>query len=169
MTTMSDLHFATAAVHAGRADLGELGVHALPIDLSTTYPLPDVEAGGAAYDQFAGGGTPRTGDSFVYGRLWNPTVARFEDALAHLEGGSDAVAFATGMAAVTAVLMATVASGKPHVVAVRPLYGGTDHLLATGLLGTQVTYARPQEGRRGDHRPDRSGDPGIPPATPRST
>ena len=140
----SDL-FATAAVHAGRADLGELGVHALPIDLSTTYPLSDVEAGGAAYDQFAGGGTPRTGDSFVYGRLWNPTVARFEDALAHLEGGSDAVAFATGMAAVTAVLMATVASGKPHVVAVRPLYGGTDHLLATGLLGTQVTYARPQE------------------------
>ena len=70
---MSDLHFATAAVHAGRADLGELGVHALPIDLSTTYPLSDVEAGGAAYDQFAGGGTPRTGDSFVYGRLWNPT------------------------------------------------------------------------------------------------
>jgi cystathionine gamma-synthase/methionine-gamma-lyase len=41
--------------------------------------------------------------------------------------------------------VATVAAGKPHVVAVRPLYGGTDHLLATGLVGTQVTWAHADE------------------------
>ncbi|GAA1795570.1 PLP-dependent transferase [Nostocoides veronense] len=141
MTTTSATHFATTAVHAGRADLTELGVHALPIDLSTTYPLADVEAGGAAYDQLCGGGRPRTGDSNVYARLWNPTVARFEEGVAALEGGQEAVAFATGMAAVSALLTALAAKGTPHVVAVRPLYGGTDHLLATGLLGTEVTYA----------------------------
>jgi cystathionine beta-lyase/cystathionine gamma-synthase len=49
------------------------------------------------------------------------------------------------MAAVTATLLATVAAGRPHVVAVRPLYGGTDHLLDSGLLGTTVTFARADE------------------------
>ena len=131
----------TAAVHAGREDLTTLGAHVPPLDASTTYPLASVESGGAAYDQLAGGGPPRPEDSFVYQRLWNPNVARFELALADLEGAEDAVAFATGMAAVTASLLAAVAAGTPHVVAVRPLYGGTDHLLATGLLGTRVTWA----------------------------
>ena len=46
------------------------------------------------------------------------------------------------MAAVSAVLLAAKMVGK-HVVAVRPLYGGTDHLLACGLLGLEVSWARP--------------------------
>lgn len=130
----------TLAVHAGRADLAALGVHAPPIDLSTTAPLSGVESGGAAYESLAGGDRLREGDSTVYCRLWNPTVARFEEAVASLEGAEQAVAFSSGMAAATAVLLATQATGRRHVVAVRPLYGGTDHLLATGLLGTEVTY-----------------------------
>lgn len=145
MTASSGPDLATTAVHAGRADLGALGVHALPIDLSTTYPLPDVVAGGAAYDRMAAGGRPETGDPLVYARLWNPTVARFEEGVAALEGGAEAVAFASGMAATTALLLARAAAGKPHVVAIRPLYGGTDHILATGLVGTEVTYARPED------------------------
>jgi cystathionine beta-lyase/cystathionine gamma-synthase len=68
-------------------------------------------------------------------------VARFETALAELEGCEEAVAFASGMAALSACLLATVSAGKSHVVAVRPLYGGSDHVLATGLLGTAVTWA----------------------------
>ncbi|WP_082538165.1 PLP-dependent aspartate aminotransferase family protein [Angustibacter sp. Root456] len=130
----------TRAVHAGRADLTDLGVHAPPLDLSSTYPLPDVDLGGDSYEAMATGGRPTAGGN-VYARLWNPTVARFEDALADLEGTSDAVAFGSGMAALTAVLLACVHAGRPHVVAVRPLYGGSDHLLATGMLGTQVTWA----------------------------
>lgn len=145
MTSSSRPHLATTAVHAGRGDLTDLGVHALPIDLSTTYPLPDVVAGGAAYDRMAGGGRPETGDPLVYARLWNPTVARFEEGVAQLEGGAEAVAFASGMAATTALLLARAAAGKPHVLAIRPLYGGTDHLLATGLLGTQVSYVHAEE------------------------
>ena len=130
----------TRSVHAGRADLTALGVHVPPIDLSSTYPLPDVEAGGQAYDQMAGGGTPHEGQTPVYQRLWSPGVARFEEALADLEGGEAGIAFGSGMAALSAVLLACVSAGTPHVVAVRPLYGGSDHILATGLLGTRVTW-----------------------------
>lgn len=135
----------TRAVHAGRDDLAGLGVHVPPIDLSTTNPLPSVEGGGDAYETLATGGTLPAGASAVYQRLWNPTVARFETALAALEGTAEAVAFASGMAALTATLLAATRDGKHHVVAVRPLYGGTDHVLATGLLGTEVTWARPDQ------------------------
>lgn len=137
------MSFDTEAVHAAREDLSALGVHVPPIDLSTTYPVGDVEAGAAAYDNLATGGSPRSGESLIYARVWNPTVARFEQALTRLEGADEAVAFGSGMAALSATLLATVADGKPHVVAVRPLYGGSDHLLATGLLGTRVTWAAP--------------------------
>ena len=140
------LHPDTVAVHSGRDDLAALGVHALPIDLSTTNPLPDVERGGDSYEAMAGGGRPIDDGSLVYARLWNPTVARFEDALAEMEHAEASVAFSSGMAAMTAAILAmTSATGKRHVVAVRPLYGGTDHLLGTGLLGTEATYCHPSE------------------------
>ncbi|HEX5741269.1 MAG TPA: PLP-dependent transferase [Pilimelia sp.] len=134
---------ATGAVRGGRADLASAGVHVPPIDLSTTYPLPAVGEGGDSYENLAGGGQLTPGDSPVYQRLWNPTVARFEEALAGLEELPEAVAFASGMAALTAVLLAAVGEGRRHVVAVRPVYGGTDHLLSSGLLGTEVTWAAP--------------------------
>ena len=133
--------FETRAVHAGMAGLRESGVHVPPIDFSTTYPLPDVDTGGLAYEELSTGHDLGPGRSAVYQRLWQPGVARFEDALADLEGTEGAVAFASGMAALAACLIATVTDGKPHVVAVRPLYGGSDHVLESGLLGTTVTWA----------------------------
>lgn len=138
--------FDSLAVHAGREDLAELGVHALPIDLSTTNPLPDVERGGLSYEAMAAGDHPTAEGGLVYARLWNPTVARFESALAQLERAEAAVAHASGMAAMTAAVLAcTSLTGKRHVVAVRPLYGGTDHLLASGLLGVEVTFCSEQD------------------------
>ena len=131
------MHRDSIAVHAGRDDLTALGVHALPLDLSSTNPLPDILSGGDSYESMATGGYPLPAGGSVYARLWNPTVARFETALAQLEHTDTAVAFASGMAATTAAVLAL---GNRHVVAVRPLYGGTDHLLATGLLGVEVTY-----------------------------
>jgi methionine-gamma-lyase len=141
------------AVHAGRDGLTGQGIHAVPIDLSTTAPLPSVADGGLAYEQMATGGPHLEGQSTVYQRLWNPTVARFESGVAVLEGAPEAVAFATGMAALSAVLLAVVAGGKKHVVAVRPLYGGSDHVLASGVLGTDVTFTAP-DGVRAALRPD---------------
>lgn len=133
--------FATRAVHAGRHDFNDLGVHAPPLDLSSTYPTPDLTVAAQSYDAMAMGDAP-VGESFVYSRLHNPTTDRFERALAELEGAEDAAAFASGMAAVTAVLIAAKARGS-HIVAVRPIYGGTDHLLSSGMLGLDVTWATP--------------------------
>ncbi len=130
---------ATEAVHAGRDDLAELGLHAPPIDLSTTYPSYDSRGEAARIDAFAANGAVDGGPP-VYARLGNPTVARFETALARLEGTESAVAFASGMAALTAVVLARAAAGLRHVVAVRPLYGCSDHLLTAGLVGTEVTW-----------------------------
>lgn len=128
----------TRAVHAGRDDLVDLGVHAVPIDLSTTYPSRDSRAETARLD-IASTGEALPGPQ-IYGRVGNPTVARFETALAELEGCEAAVAFASGMAALSACLLASVTAGRPHIVGVRPLYGTTDHVLETGLLGTTVTW-----------------------------
>lgn len=133
----------TRAVHAGRDDLAGLVCHAPPIDLSSTYPIPDLEAAVEAFDALAAGESPAAGNP-VYARLHNPTVRRFEVALAELEGTEDAVAFASGMAALTASLLAA-CGGRRHVVAVPPLYGGSHHLLDCGLLGLEVTWARPEE------------------------
>ncbi|HET8969578.1 MAG TPA: hypothetical protein VFN19_00855, partial [Candidatus Nanopelagicales bacterium] len=63
------------AVHAGREDLAALGVHAAPLDLSTTNPLPDIESGGDSLEAMAGGGHPTAAGGAVYARVWNPTVA----------------------------------------------------------------------------------------------
>lgn len=133
-------HLETHAVHAGMEGLKEAGVHVPPIDFSTTNPLPGVELGGESYEQLATGGVLLPGQSAVYQRLWQPGVARFEEALAALEGSESAVAFASGMAALSACLIATVTAGRPHVVGLRPLYGGTDHVLDSGLVGTTVTW-----------------------------
>ena len=140
----------TQAVHAGREVLQEQGIHALPIDLSSTYPLHNLDEGGRSLEAMAMGGLPA--GSPVYSRLYNPTVARYEQALAQLEGAEEAVAFGSGMAAVTASLMAAKQRGN-HIVAVRPLYGGTDHLLASGMLGLEVTWAE-ADGIAAALRPD---------------
>ena len=163
MSELDGLSLPSVAVHAGRTDLTDLGVHAVPIDLSTTAPLPDVSEARDILDGLIEGRPLPHGASTIYRRAWNPTVARFEQAVAalegHVPGGTpldvEGVAFASGMAATHAVILSRVAAGFPHVIAVRPLYGGTDAILETGLLGTTVTYAAPHE--IGDHVTDRTG------------
>ncbi|NUR61588.1 MAG: PLP-dependent transferase [Catenulispora sp.] len=130
---------ATTAVHAGRIVTNPTP----PIDLSATYHLPGVDAGGESYAELIAGRGPTEG-GLVYQRMWNPTTAGFEQALAELEGLPEAVSFGSGMAAISACLLAATAvpaaRGKRHIVAVRPIYGGTDGLLSKGTLGTQVSW-----------------------------
>lgn len=59
-----------------------------------------------------------------YSRYANPTVRSFEEAVAALEGADDSLAFASGMGAVSAVILALCAHGD-HIVAQRQLYAGT--------------------------------------------
>ena len=125
-------HLETLAVHAGREDFTRIGVHAPPIDLSTTYPTPDLAVGTASFDALVAG--EASAENPIYARLHNPTVARVENAVAQLEGMPACVAFGSGMAAMTAVLLQAKSRGN-HVLAVRPVYGTSDHLLASGLCG----------------------------------
>jgi methionine-gamma-lyase len=122
----------TRAVHAGREAFGDLCVHAPPLDLSTTYPVPDLEAGTASYDALAHGAA--SAPNPIYARMHNPTVARAENAVANLEGTEACVAFASGMAAMTSLLTSVRAAGARHILAVRPIYGGTDTLINNDAL-----------------------------------
>lgn len=132
----------TLAVHAGREDFVELGVHAPPIDLSSTYPVRDLDMGTASFDALVAGDAAAANP--VYARLHNPTVARVERALAALEATEACVAYASGMAAITALLLASRARGA-HVLVVRPLYGTSDHLFASGLAGLEAEFVEAHE------------------------
>lgn len=142
MVRDSRVAFETRAVHAGREELARLGVHAPPLDLSSTYPLADLGVAIASFEALSAGGA--VAENPIYARLHNPTVARFERALAELEGAEASVAFASGMAALTALLLAARerrgGKGRAHVVALRPLYGGSDHLLESDLLDLETTF-----------------------------
>ncbi|HLS05732.1 MAG TPA: aminotransferase class I/II-fold pyridoxal phosphate-dependent enzyme [Wenzhouxiangella sp.] len=129
----------TLGVHAGREDLRELGVHALPVDLSTTYPLNNLDEGTGSLDTLVAGAA--SADNPVYARLYNPTVARFENALARLEAAEAAVGFSSGMAALTAIVLATRPRGR-RIVGVRPVYGTSDHMLDSGLLGNEIVWTQ---------------------------
>ncbi|MFD0901413.1 trans-sulfuration enzyme family protein [Actinomadura sediminis] len=79
-------------------------------------------------------------EAFFYSRMGNPTVRALEEAVADLEGGARALATASGMGAINAVLTGLLRSGD-HVIAQASLYGGT-HALLTDLAerwGVEVT------------------------------
>src|SRR5690625_5965184 len=138
----------TLGVHAGREDLRELGVHALPVDLSTTYPLNNLDEGTGSLDTLVAGAA--SADNPVYARLYNPTVARFENALARLEAAEAAVGFSSGMAALTAIVLATRPRGR-RLVGVRLVYGTRDHMVASGLLGPAIVWTAAAPAGSADH------------------
>ena len=81
------------------------------------------------------------GATRFYGRYGNPTVAGFEDAIASLEGAESARAFASGMGALSSVVLGLCSKGD-HIVAQRQLYAGTQLLLQTACprFGIDVTF-----------------------------
>jgi cystathionine gamma-synthase len=110
------MHIETLTVHAGRTPDVPTGAVAPPIHLSTTFArAPD-------------GSLPQ---GFIYGRSDNPTRQALEVALAALEGGPVAFAFASGMAATTAVFQAL--SPGDHVIAPADAYYGTAKMLSEVL------------------------------------
>mgnify|MGYP005843604363 CR=1 FL=1 len=122
---MTELHsktFATRAVHAGeRAPRPDYTPVVAPIHPTVGFlydNLDDMEA------VFAGS---RTG--FVYPRYGSPTLSAFEAAVADLEEGQAAHAFASGMAALHAALLAAGVRSGESVLAARDLYGATYTLL----------------------------------------
>ena len=104
-----------------------------PIYTSASYRFNSAEEGGASFR----GET----NCFIYTRLGNPTTNQLEKRIASLEEGEGAVAFASGMGAISAVFYTLLANGD-HIVADKTIYGCTFALLNHGLtkLGIEVTF-----------------------------
>jgi methionine-gamma-lyase len=116
MTHPKPLRPETLAIHAGMETEPEHGAVSVPIYQSSTFAFASAEQGAA---RFAG-----TDPGYRYTRLGNPTTRALEDAVAALEGGHAGLGTASGMAAVTTVLLAFLKSGD-HVVGTDAVYGPT--------------------------------------------
>jgi cystathionine beta-lyase/cystathionine gamma-synthase len=129
-------HPATRAITAGRA---ASGTSLAPVLWSTTT----WESEGLADAHRRATGT-RAGE--FYSRYANPTVRSFEEAVASLEGAEDALAFASGMGAVSSVVLALCSAGD-HVVAQRQCYAGTIAFLQGPCqrLGIETTFVDARE------------------------
>jgi methionine-gamma-lyase len=123
----------TRAIHAGFDPSEHRGAVSVPIYQSATFALPSAEEGAARFAGHSSG--------LIYTRLGNPTVQALEECVAALENGCGAVATATGMGAVSTVLLALLRHGD-HVVSTRPVYGATHRLIENRLsrLGVSSTF-----------------------------
>lgn len=104
------MQFRTRAIHVGNEDDPATNAVVAPIHVASTFTQPDGQRG-----------------EFDYSRSGNPTRKALETTIANLEGGTQALAFASGMAATSCAVM-TLSAGD-HIVAGCDLYGGTYRLL----------------------------------------
>ena len=131
---MSEYRFETLQVHAGQEQADPAtDARAVPIYQTTSYVFHNSQH---AADRF---GLADAGN--IYGRLTNSTQEVLETRLAALEGGSAALALASGAAAITYTIQALAANGG-HIVAQKTIYGGSYNLLAHTLpqYGIQTTF-----------------------------
>ena len=141
---MSDdtrLDFNTRVIHAGQSPDAVTGAVMPPISVSSTYRQHG----------------PGEHTGYEYGRTHNPTRQAWERAVADLEGGAQAFAFASGLAAMATVLD-TLPAGA-HIVAGDDLYGGSYRLferVRKHSAGLRVTYvdSRDTEAVRAALQPD---------------
>src|SRR3954468_6696926 len=110
------LRFETEVIHTDYESETNLGSLVPPIYQTSTFTFESAEQG---ENRFA-----RTEEGFVYSRLGNPTVKVLEDRIAKLEKGEAALAFSSGMAAVSAVLVALTKTGD-HILCSKGVYGCT--------------------------------------------
>ena len=128
---LQGLSFGTKAIHAGVEPEPVTGAIMTPIFQTSTYVQPAV-------------GEPREG-RYDYGRTANPTREALEASIAALESGTRGVAFASGLAAIEAIVKRL--SAGDHVVSEENTYGGTtrmfNHVLSR--LGLEFTYVDAQD------------------------
>ncbi len=112
-----------------------------PIYHTSTFRLSSARAGAKM--------SLATHPTLLYTRWGNPTTRRLERAVASLEGGEDALATASGMAAITVAVFTVIGAGD-HVVAGRTLYAATEELFTRILprFGVRVTFVDPRDATR---------------------
>ena len=130
---MSEKSIYTLAVHAGEDRNEHYGAVSVPIYPASVFAFSDADEGIAVHNHEKEG--------YYYGRLGNPTVATLERTMAELEGGDDALAFASGMAAISAAAFTLVGSGG-HVVAPESMYSTTTNFLKhiEQSFGVETTF-----------------------------
>ena len=111
VTDHSRMRFETRAIHAGQDPEPVTGAVVPPIHQTSTFHVPD----------------PGEPGEYRYSRVGNPTVERVEQAMAALEDAEFALAFGSGMAAITAA-MSTLRAGD-HVLCTEAVYGTTFSIL----------------------------------------
>ncbi len=131
---MSNYKFETLQLHVGQENADPAtDARAVPIYQTTSYVFHNSKH---AADRF---GLADAGN--IYGRLTNSTQEVLEKRIAALEGGSSALALASGAAAITYTIEALAANGG-HIVAQKTIYGGSYNLLAHTLpqYGIKTTF-----------------------------
>ncbi|HEY0429939.1 MAG TPA: PLP-dependent aspartate aminotransferase family protein [Pyrinomonadaceae bacterium] len=117
---MQDDSIFTSVVHAGEDPKKHLGSVSVPVYNASVFAFNDADEAASIHSCEKEG--------YFYGRLGNPTQEAFERAVCQLEQGEAALAFASGMAAVTAALLNVLKSGD-HVVAPESHYSTTGSFL----------------------------------------
>ena len=125
--------FSTRAIHAGYQPTSHHGALNPPVYLNATYTFDSIAEG---QQRFAGETA-----GYVYARVGNPTQTVLEKRLATLEGGEAAVAVASGIGAITALLGTFIKSGD-EIIADKTLYGCTFAFMEHGLsrFGIKVNF-----------------------------
>ncbi len=132
-TKLQHRGFTTAILHSDRDAGIEHGALHKPLHVSVAYGYRDARELAAVFQGRAQG--------YAYGRQGNPTAAALEAKVTAMEDGVATVCFATGMAAIGAILLALTRAGD-HVVASRYLFGNTVSMLETlGGHGADIGYA----------------------------
>ncbi len=123
------MKFSTKAIHVGQEPDPTTGSVTVPVYLTSTYYQPE----------------PGREGKYVYSRTGNPTREALEKNLAALEGGRFGLAFSSGMAATSTVLL--LLQKGDHVIAGDDVYGGTYRLFEDVLrnYGLQFTYVDPRK------------------------
>lgn len=124
----------TIAIHGGYLPEPTTKSVAVPIYQTTSYAFDNTQHGADLFDLKVKGN--------IYTRIMNPTTDVLENRIAAMEGGIGGLAFASGMAAITAAIM-TIAVAGDNIVTSSALYGGTYNLFAHTLpqYGIEVRFA----------------------------
>lgn len=135
--TERKFRFETLQLHVGQEQADPAtDARAVPIYQTSSYVFHDCQDAADRFALSAGGN--------IYGRLTNPTEDIFERRMAALEGGSAALAVASGAAAI-AYTFQNLAHQGDHIVAARNIYGGTYNFLAHTFpdFGVTTTFVDP--------------------------
>jgi O-acetylhomoserine (thiol)-lyase len=119
----------TVVLHAGYDGLEHQRSAAVPIYQTSSFLFEDAQQGAELFDLVQEG--------HIYARTGNPTQTVLEQRIAQLEGGTAALAVASGMAAID-IALATLAEAGDHVVLASTLYGGSHNLLVHVLKGRGI-------------------------------